>query len=249
MYRVHAIKDLFFVCLICIFARAICKNEQDGLALFTSSMEIKKATLVNLLKSMAAKRAQQRQTPIVLNRDSELSQSYLEQRRSPRAGEYPFLGPLFRAEVSITTPSPTKFNGGASVYKPSTPSPQIDDSLSQNSIEIQSDNYKVVDESSTSLPLSTPPLANKKPYKTKPTIFKDSSVQHLKPFVENVLSTETSNVLGADTSYFSNDNEKENSPFPSFGNQFYYKYSQNTTLRPPSILFEEINKEVLVSGL
>ena len=211
-------------------------------------MEIKKATLVNLLKSMAAKRAEQRQTPIVLNRDSELFQSYLEQRRSPRAGEYPFLGPLFRDEIPITTPSPGKFKGGASVYKPSTPSPQIDDSVSKNGIDTQSENYKITDESSTAQPLSIPAWTYKQLNKTKPTFFKDNSVQHLRPLDANLLSNKTSNVLATVTSYFPNSKEEESNPFPSFGNQFF-KYYQNTTLRPPSVLFEEINNDAGSSPL
>ena len=96
-------------------------------------MEIKKATLVTLLKSMAASRAHRQRDLNIFDRDSDLFQSYLEQRRTPRGSEYPFLGPIFRAEVSITTPSPHKFDGGASPYKPSTPSPQIDNSLETES--------------------------------------------------------------------------------------------------------------------
>ena len=52
--------------------------------------DLKKATLLNLLRVMGETRMLEHEVPIVFNRESELFQSYLEQReRSPRKVDYP----------------------------------------------------------------------------------------------------------------------------------------------------------------
>ena len=203
------------------------KNELDGSA--SSSQEVKKATIVSLLKSMAAKRAQQKQRPIVLNRNSELFQSYMEQRRPSRSGEYPFLEPLFRAEVAVTTPSPDKFKGGATNYKPSTPSPPTDDGSAYNNIETNIYNYKIIDENRQ--PISIPPLEVKKPHQTTSTIFKGNSEQYVNSLNQEISTNEPSQTLQTDNLYFSNVKEETNT-FPSFENQFF-KYHKSTTPPPP----------------
>lgn len=208
------------------------KNELGGSAL-TSSPQ--KATIVSLLKSMGAKRGKQKQRPIVLNRNSELFQSYMQQRRPSRSREYPFLEPLFRAELAYTTPSPDKFIGGATHYKPSTPSPPTDDISAYNNIETNIYNYKIIDENRP--PISIPPLEVKKPHKTTSTIFKENSQQYVNSLHQEESTNKPSQNLQTDHLYSSNVKEET---FPSFQNQFF-KYHKSTT--PPPHLKYSINHE------
>lgn len=222
------------------------RNDFDGSLLASTSREVKKATIVSLLKSMAAKRGEEKQMPIYLNRNSELFQSYLEQRRTPRSGEYPFLGPLFRDEVHVTTPPPDKFIGGASLYKPSTPSPIIDDVEYHDSAGSSKYNYKIIDE--TNQPISIPSLEVKQPTTTKPTPLKESSVEHANSFNDNGLKNQAPHVLKSEPLRVTGGKNEKNNIFPSFQNQFY-KHHRGTTPRPASELFKQIDKEVQNSPL
>ena len=195
-----------------------CKNGLDRATLTSPSSQVKKATIVSLLKSMAAERAHKKKSPIVLNRNSEVFQSYLEQRRPSRSGDYAFLDTLFREEVPVTTPSPDKFTGGATVYKPSTQSPPALLSVPiHNGIKTNIYNYKIVKKAPE--PTSIPALELKPTNETKHSYF------------------------GGTSTHFSNsiDNHhviKENLPFPSFENQFYNSNSFATPAPPPKIIKE-----------
>ena len=160
-----------------------CKNGLDGAALTSPSSQVKKATIVSLLKSMAAERAHKKKSPIVLNRNSEVFQSYLEQRRPSRSGDYAFLDTLFREEVPVTTPSPDKFTGGATVYKPSTQSPPALLSVPiHNGIKTNIYNYKIVKKAPE--PTSIPALELKPTNETKHSNFGGTST-HFSNSIDN----------------------------------------------------------------
>ena len=211
---------------------ALRRNGRTGKNLESSTTYIKKANIVSLLKLMGAKRGEQKPIPIVLNRDSELFQSYLEQRRNPRSGEYPFQGAIFRNELSITTPSPDKFEGGAVKYKPSTPSPprvdpsnQVDELTNANTY-----GYKIINDINQDI--SLPNFGATKPKATQALRLESGSPQG---DVKDAVSLKN------------NEREKSNS-FPSFQNQFY-KYNKGQTSPSPSALFEIIDQETQPSPL
>ena len=187
---------------------------------------------------MAAERAQKKKSPIVLNRNSEVFQSYLEQRRPSRSRDYPFLDTLFRDEYPVTTPSPDKFTGGASVYKPSTQSPPSLDSVPiHNSIETNVYNYKII--SKTPEPISIP-LSKPKPVdNTKNANFGETSSHFSNSLDNQGLSNKPSKPFGRVTKNFANHVIKEPLPFPSFENQFY-KSNSFTTPAPPTKIIKEI---------
>ena len=211
---------------------ALRRNARTGKNLESSTTYIKKANIVSLLKLMGAKRGEQKPIPIVLNRDSELFQSYLEQRRNPRSGEYPFQGAIFRNELSITTPSPAKFEGGAVKYKPSTPSPptvdqshQVDELTNPNTY-----GYKIINDINQDI--SLPNLGATKS-KTTQDLRSESSLPQGD---------------GKDAVSFKNKEKKKGNSFPSFQNQFY-KYNKGQTPPPASALFEIIDQETQPSPL
>ena len=169
---------------------------------------------------MGAKRGEQKPIPIVLNRDSELFQSYLEQRRNPRSGEYPFQGAIFRNELSITTPSPEKFEGGAVKYKPSTPSPPTVDPSHQVN-ELTNSNtygYKIINDINQDI--SLPNLGAAKLKATQDLRLESSSPQD----------------DGKDAVSFKNKEKTKNNSFPSFQNQFY-KYNKGQVFFVASLVY------------
>ena len=187
---------------------------------------------------MAAERAQRKLSPIVLNRNSEVFQSYLEQRRPSRSGEYPFLDTLFREEVPVTTPAPEKFTGGATVYKASTPSSTSSDNTPiHNNIETNVYNYKIVKKAQK--PITTPPLEIKPVDATKSTGFEEPSTQYVDSFNNQNISNIHSNTAGGNPAHFTNPVKTQPLPFPTFENQFY-KYHAITTPAPPSKIIKEI---------
>ena len=214
-----------------------CKNGLDGAALTSPSSQVKKATIVSLLKSMAAERAHKKKSPIVLNRNSEVFQSYLEQRRPSRSGDYSFLDTLFREEVPVTTPSPDKFTGGATVYKPSTQSPPALLNVPiHNGIETNIYNYKIVKKAPE--PTSTPTLELKPANATKNSIF-GGTLTHFSNSIDNQGKlNKPSKTFGRVTKNFGSHVTKETLPFPSFENQFYNSNSFATPAPPPKIIKE-----------
>ena len=190
---------------------------------------------------MAAERAQKKQSPIVLNRNSEVFQSYLEQRRPSRSGEYPFLDTLFREEVPVTTPSPEKFTGGATEYKASTPSPSSSKNIPiHNSIETNIYNYKIVKKAPK--PISIPTLEINPSNATKSSGFEESSTQYVDSFNNQSISNIPSNTAGGKTKHYTNHVKTQPLPFPTFENQFY-RYHAITTLPPPSTIIKEIENK------
>ena len=71
---------------------------------WTTADDIKKATIINLLRVMGETRALNVDVPIVFNRDSELFQSYLEQRRTPRKVDYGLPDTLFYEDIKDIKP-------------------------------------------------------------------------------------------------------------------------------------------------
>ena len=214
-----------------------CKNTLDGATLTSPSSQVKKATIVSLLKSMAAERAHKKKSPIVLNRNSEVFQSYLEQRRPSRSGDYPFLDTLFREEVPVTTPSPDKFTGGATVYKPSTQSPPALLSVPiHNGIKTNIYDYKIIKKAPE--PTSIPSLQLKPTNDTKTSIFGETSAHFSNSIDNQGHRNKPSKTFGRVTKNFGNHVVKENLPFPSFENQFYNSNSFATPAPPTKIIKE-----------
>lgn len=88
---------------------------------WTTGDDIKKATIINLLRVMGETRALNVDVPIVFNRDSELFQSYLEQRRTPRKVDYSVPDTLFREDIGdIKPPSKGERHHFTSTLKPET---------------------------------------------------------------------------------------------------------------------------------